>query len=159
MIVEPEPLTTPLKASTVLQVPEPPKEEEIPPLENMSELEDELFDFGNNSNYYAIRKSLAPSAPNQHLPDPTEEKFLKNTMKELTIIVSNEWLGEFKLSPKVIRLDSPSTSIRCQIHKTSFDALYNSVVGVNLMSKSFAHTLPENMQLTPTTKLFSSLSK
>ena len=63
-------------------------------------------------------------------------------MKELTTIVSNEWLGEFKLSPKVIRLDSPSTSIHCQIHKTSFDALYNPVVGVNLMSKTFAHTLP-----------------
>ena len=75
----------------------------------MSEFEDELFsDFGNTSNYYAIRKCSAPLA---HLPDPTEEKFLKNTMKELTIIVSNEWLGEFKLSPKVIRLDSPSTSI------------------------------------------------
>jgi len=33
VIVEPEPLTTPLEASTVLQVPEPPKEEENPPLE------------------------------------------------------------------------------------------------------------------------------
>jgi len=159
MIVEPEPLATPLEASTVLQGPKPPKEEEIPPLDNMFEFEDELFsDFGNTSNYYAIRKSLAPSVPNQHLPDSTEEKFLKKTMKKLTTIVSNEWLGESKRSPKVIRLDSPSTSIRCQIHKTSFDALYNSVVGVNLMSKSFAHTLPENFQLTPTTKLLKSLS-
>jgi hypothetical protein len=91
MIVEPEPLTTPLEASTILQVPEPPKKEEILPLENMSEFKDELFsDFGNISNYYAIRKSSAPLAPNQHLPDPTEEKFLKKTMKELTTIVSNE---------------------------------------------------------------------
>jgi hypothetical protein len=94
-------------------------------------------------NYYAIIKTSAPSAPNQHLPDPTEEKFLKKTMKELTTIVSNEWLGESKLSPEVIRLDSPSTSSRCQIRKTSFDALYNLVVGVNLMCKSFAHTLPK----------------
>ena len=39
MIVEPEPLTTPLEASTVLQVPEPPKKEEILPLENISEFE------------------------------------------------------------------------------------------------------------------------
>ena len=114
MIAEPEPLDTPFEASAVLQVPEPPKEEEILPLENMFEFEDELFfDFGNTSNYYAIRKSLAPSTPNQHLPDPTKEKFLKKTMKELTTIVSNEWLGESKLSPEVIRLDSPSTSIRC----------------------------------------------
>jgi len=154
MIVEPEPLTAPLEASTVLQVPKPPKEEEILPLENMSEFKDELFsDFGNTSNYYAIRKSSALSAPNQHLPDPTEEKFLKKTVKELTTVVSNEWLGESNLSPEVIRLDSPSTSIRCQIHKTSFDALYNPIVGVNLLSKSFAHTLLENFQLTPTTKL------
>ena len=79
-------------------------------------------------------------------------------MKELTTIVSNEWLGESKLSPEVIHLDSPSTSIRCQIRKTSFDALYNPVVGVNLMSKHFAHTIPRNMQLTPTTKLLKSLS-
>ena len=35
MIVEPEPLTTPLEASTILQVPKPPKEEEILPLENV----------------------------------------------------------------------------------------------------------------------------
>ena len=33
MIVEPKPLATPLEASTVLQVPEPPKEEENLPLE------------------------------------------------------------------------------------------------------------------------------
>ena len=83
MIVEPKPLATPLQASTVLQIPKPLKEEEIPPLENMIEFEEELFsDFGNTSNYYVIRKSLAPSAPNQHLPDPTEEKFLKKTVKE-----------------------------------------------------------------------------
>ena len=93
MIVEPKPLATPLQASTVFQVPKPSKDEEIPPLENMFEFEDELFfDFGNTSNYYAIRKSSAPSAPNQHLADPTKEKFLKETMKELTTIISNEWL-------------------------------------------------------------------
>ena len=40
VIVEPEPLTTPHEASTILQVPEPPKEEQIPTLENMFEFED-----------------------------------------------------------------------------------------------------------------------
>ena len=35
VIVEPEPLATPLEASTILQVPEPSKEEEIPTLENI----------------------------------------------------------------------------------------------------------------------------
>jgi len=79
-------------------------------------------------------------------------------MKELITIISNEWMGESKLSPEVICLDSPPTFIRCQIHKTSFDAFYNPVVGLNLMSKSFKHTLPRNMQLTPITKLLKSLS-
>jgi hypothetical protein len=125
----------------------------------MFEFEDELFsDFGNTLNYYAIRKSSAPSTPNQHLPNPTEEKFLKKTVKELTTIVSNEWLGEPKLSPKIVHLDSPFTSIHCQICKTSFDAFYNPFVGINLMSKYFAHTLSKNMHLTPTTKLLKSLS-
>ena len=123
MIVEPEPLASPLEASIVLQVPEPPKEEEILLLENMLKFEDEILsDFGKTSNYYVIKKSLSPLAPNQHLPDPTKEKFLKKTVKELTTIISNEWLGESKLSLEVIHLDSPSTSIRCQIRKTSFDA-------------------------------------
>jgi len=59
LIVEPEPLATPLEASAVLQVPESSKEEEISPLENMFEFEDELSsDFGNTLNYYAIRKSF-----------------------------------------------------------------------------------------------------
>ena len=125
----------------------------------MSKFEEDLFsDFGITSNYYAIRKSSTPSAPNQHLPNPTEEKFLKKTMKELTTIVSYEWLGEPKLSPKVIRLDSPSTSIHCLICKTSFNAFYNLIVGVNIISKSFAHILPRNMHLTPTTKLLKGLS-
>jgi hypothetical protein len=97
LIVESEPLATPVEASTILQIPEPPKEEEIPPLQDMSEFEDELFfDFGNTSNYSAIRKSSTKSAPNQHLPDPTEEKFLKKSMKELTTIISNEWLGKIQ---------------------------------------------------------------
>jgi hypothetical protein len=79
-------------------------------------------------------------------------------MKELTTIISNDWLRESELSHEVIRLDSPSTSISCQINQTSFDALYNLVVGVNIMSKYFAHTLFEDMKLTPTTKLLKSLS-
>jgi hypothetical protein len=58
----------------------------------------------------------------------------------------------------VIRLDSPSTSIRYQIHRDPFDALYNLVVGINIISASFAHDLLEYMSLTPTTKLLKSPS-
>ena len=73
-------------------------------------------------------------------------------------IISNKWLEESKLSSDVIRLDSPSISIRCQINKAPFDALYNPVVGVNIMSASFARDLLKHMPLIPTTKLLKSLS-
>ena len=79
-------------------------------------------------------------------------------MKELVYIISNEWLEESELSSDVIRLDSPSISICCQINKAPFDALYNPVVGVNILCASFAHDLLKDMPLTPTTKLLKSLS-
>jgi hypothetical protein len=58
----------------------------------------------------------------------------------------------------VIRLGSPSISIHCQINKASFDALYNLVVGVNIISASFAHGLLKHIPLTPTIKLLKGLS-
>jgi hypothetical protein len=57
----------------------------------------------------------------------------------------------------VIRLDSLSVSIRCLINKAPFDALYNLVVGVNIMSASFAHELLKDMPLASTTKLLKGL--
>ena len=51
LIVEPEPLATPLEASTIFQVPKPLAEEEIQPLGNMFEFEEDIFsDFRNTSN-------------------------------------------------------------------------------------------------------------
>ena len=73
-------------------------------------------------------------------------------------VISNEWLEESELSSDVIHLDSPSISIHCQINKAPFDALYNPVVGINIMSASFALDLLEQMPLTPTTKLLKGLS-
>jgi hypothetical protein len=58
----------------------------------------------------------------------------------------------------VIRLDSPCITINCQIHKDPFEALYNPVMGVNIMSASFSHDLLRHMPLTPTTKLLKSPS-
>ena len=78
-------------------------------------------------------------------------------MKELVSIISNECLEESELSSNVIRLDSPSISIRCQINKAPIDALYNPIVDVNIMFASFTHDLLKHMPLTPTTKLLKSL--
>jgi hypothetical protein len=79
-------------------------------------------------------------------------------MKELVSIISNDWLEELELSSDVIHLDSPSISIHCQIHKDPFEAIYNLVVGVNIMSASFAHDLLRHMSLNSITKLLKSPS-
>jgi hypothetical protein len=122
----------------------------------MLNFEDELFaEYGNTLNYYSVRKPQEPrKSSHQKEPlDPSEEAFLKRTMKELVSIISNEWLEESELSSDVIRLDSPSITIYCQIHKDPFEALYNPVVGVNIMSTSPAQDLLRHMPITPTTKL------
>jgi hypothetical protein len=73
-------------------------------------------------------------------------------------IISNDWLEESELSSDVVRLDSPSLPIRCQIDSDHFDALYNPVVGINIISASLAQHLLKHMSLTPTSKLMKSLS-
>jgi hypothetical protein len=78
-------------------------------------------------------------------------------MKELVSIISNEWLEESELCSDMICLDSPSTSIHCQIHRDPFEACYN-LVSVNIMFVSFAHDLLKHMPLTLTTKLLKSPS-
>jgi hypothetical protein len=67
-------------------------------------------------------------------------------------------LEESELSNEIIRLDSPSVTIQCQIGKYPFDIFYNPVVGVNIMSIAFAKKLLEDMPLIPTNKLLKSLS-
>jgi hypothetical protein len=79
-------------------------------------------------------------------------------MKELVSAISHEWLEEAEISSDIIRLDSPSTTILCQIYREPFSALYNLVVGVNIMYASFARDLLEHMPLTLTTKLLKSPS-
>jgi hypothetical protein len=72
---------------------------------------------------------------------------------ELASIMSREWLEESELSSDVVHLDSPSILIQCTINGTPFDALYNLVVGINIMALSFFHQFIKNMPLSPTMKL------
>jgi hypothetical protein len=67
-------------------------------------------------------------------------------------------VGGIKLSSDVIHLDSPSLPIWCPFNFDHIDALYNPVVGINIMYVSFAQRLMRHMTLTPTTKLMKSLS-
>jgi len=67
--------------------------------------------------------------------------------------MSSEWLEESELSSDVIRLDTPPITICCAYDSDQFDALYNPVVGINIMTESFALKLFKNLVLTPTAKV------
>jgi len=72
-------------------------------------------------------------------------------LRELILVMSS-WLEESELSSVVIRLDTPPITIRCAYDSDQFDALYNPIVGINIMSEAFAHKLFGKLILTPTTK-------
>ena len=118
LIAKPEPLPDPSPTFAILDL-EPLEKEETPSSDFMLDFEDELFnEYGNISNYHTMRRPRKSKELSSEEPlDRSEEAFLKKTTKVLVSIISNEWLEESELSTNVIRLDSPSISIRCQINK------------------------------------------
>ena len=71
-------------------------------------------------------------------------------IRELTTLISNEWLQEGELSLSPISLNSPSSSFRCRLQDQNVDALYSPAVGANLISDEFALAFLGNYKLTPT---------
>ena len=133
--------TLPNYPSTLAIPSSEPQKEEIPPPDFMLDIESDLFaDFGNISNYHSINRSQ-----NGHFSIclPTEHQ-----LRELIAVMSSEWLEESELSSDVIRLDTPPITICCAYESHQFDALYNPVVGINIMSESFALKLFKNLVLT-----------
>jgi hypothetical protein len=130
------------------------QKEGIPFLDFMLDIEPDLFtNFGNVLKYLSIKK------PQKHFERPSKRCFsYRSTLGELASVISNEWLEESELSFDVICLDSPSLSICCQIDSDPFDALYNPVVGINIMSASLAQNLLKYMLVTPIVKLMKSPS-
>jgi hypothetical protein len=128
-----------------------------PVLDFMLDFEDELYADYRNTSKYRRKPRKTKKLSNQELLDPFDKAFLKQTTRELVSIISNGWLEESELSSDVIRLDTPSITIQCQIDRDHFEAFYNPVVGVNIMPTSFAQNLLKHIPLTPTTKLLKTL--
>ena len=104
------------------------EEDPLPP-EFLRSIEPDVFeDFGNTSRYFCQKRPPSPVTPT----DPLEENFLRETIQELTTLISNKWLQEGELS------NSPSSSFRCRLQDQIVDALYSPAVGANLMSDEFA---------------------
>ena len=72
-------------------------------------------------------------------------------VRDLTAVMSSEWVEEGELSPEPLQIISPSMNIRCFIQGTLEEVLYNPTVGANIMSASYALMHLEN-SLVPTEK-------
>jgi hypothetical protein len=124
--------------------PEPPKDEETLILDFMLEFEDKLFDnYGNTLKYHMMKKPQEYKNPS--FINPSEKAFFKKTTKEHVFVLSDEWLEESEFSPKIIRLDSPSIVIQCQLDKAHFDTFYNPIVVVHIMSALFPQDYLKDM--------------
>jgi hypothetical protein len=109
-------------------------------------------------NHYSIKK---PQKHHNHLRESSnlsKDFSYRSTSGDLVSVISSEWLEESELSSDMICLDLPSLTIRGLINSDHIDALYNPVVGINIMSASLAQYLMKHMTLTPTTKFMKSLS-
>jgi len=138
--------TLPNSLSTLAIPSSEPQKEEIPPPNFMLDIESDLFaDFGNSLNYHSIKRTQ-----NDHFSICLPSEY---QLRELIAVMSSEWLEESELSSDVIRLDTPSITIRCAYDSDRFNALYNPIVGINIMYESLALKLFKNLVLTPTTKV------
>jgi hypothetical protein len=117
----------------LLPEPEDPKEDPEPM--DLPSFDDDLFeDFGNTSNYLCQKKPPTPNPPSVLL----DKEFLRKSIKELSAILSTEWLEEIEQSMEEIVILTPPSTIQCKIREKWVDVLYNPMVGSNLMSTSFA---------------------
>ena len=127
--------------------PETPEEEDPLPLEFLRSMEPDLFeDFGNTLRYFCQRRPSIPVTPT----DPLDENYLRETIQELTTLISNEWLKEGESSLTPIHLNSPSSSLHCPLRDQDVEALYNPTVGANLMLDEFALAFLGKYKLTLT---------
>jgi hypothetical protein len=113
-------------------------QEEIRLPDFINDIKDDLFsDYGNTSKYHKEKRPRKHTSSSHDKIDHFEQTFSRECTVELASIMSGEWLEELELSSIVVHLDSPSIPIQYTINGTPFDALYNLVVGINIMTLFF----------------------
>jgi len=126
----------------------------------MFEIEDDFCDDYGNTTFY--RKIIQPQQFRNFNPNfshPDDLKFLREIIRELIFILGDDWLIESEQSLEVIRFNSPSVAIKLQVDSYPFEALYNLVIGVNIMSYTFAKEFLRDIPLIPTNKLLKNCSR
>jgi hypothetical protein len=98
-------------------------------LEFLHSFEEDLFeDFGNTSNYLCQKRPPVLVTPFE----PYEKEFLQETIRELTTLMSEEWLREGESSSEPIQISHPSLFRFC-IRNQTVEALYIPAVEANIM--------------------------
>ena len=144
--VEAEPLA-PLERHS----PEPKDLEEGFQPSNLPYFKDDLFkEFRNTSKYSCQKRPPVLLTP----LEPLDKESLRESIKELTAILSSEWVEEVERSSKEIHIHVPPSTICCKVLGTMVDVLYSPTVGANLMFASFASAYFGNESLAPTNKSF-----
>jgi len=142
-----------VKAEPTLSIQEPSPELEDPkegfqPLD-LPPFEDDLFeDFGNTSKYSCQKQPPVHVTP----LDSLDKEFLSESIRELTAIMSSEWVEEVEGSSEEIQIYAPPSSIHCKVLGTMVDVLYSPTAGANKMSESFAHAYFGDEPLASTNK-------
>jgi hypothetical protein len=144
----PEPMPETSEPTTIQHTESP--QEEIPIPDFINDIEDDLFShFGNTSKYHKEKSPRKHTSSSHEKINPFEQAFSRKHTMELASIMSGEWLEELELSSDVVHVDSPSIPIQCTINGTPFDALYNPVMGINIMSLSFSINLLKTCHYLP----------
>jgi len=135
-------------------------ETEITPnSEGMFQFEDDFFDdFGNTILYHKIIQRQQSRDLKLNFSHPDDLKFLREVIRELIFILGDDWLIESEKSLEVIHFNSPSVIVTLQVDSHPFEALYNLVVRVNIMSYTFAKEFLKDIPLIPTNKLLKNCS-
>jgi hypothetical protein len=68
--------------------------------------------------------------------------------------MSSEWSIELELSPEILRISSPPSTIPCTIRGTLVNTLYSLTVGANIISGECAFYLLGDVPLVHTDKTF-----
>jgi len=70
-------------------------------------------------------------------------------IKELTTVMSSEWVEQAELSSEEIQIHTPSSTLQSKVGRSWERVLYKPTVGANLMSSSYAHHYLGNEPVTP----------
>jgi hypothetical protein len=157
-IAIPEPMLETSQPIAIQHIESPWEETPLPNFIN--DIEDDLFsNYGNTSKYQKVKRPRKHTSYSHEKIDPFEQTFSREHTVELVSIMSGEWLEESELSSDVVHLFSPSIPIQCTINGTSFDALYNLVVGINIMALSFFHQFIKKQAIISHNKIIKVLLK